>query len=278
LDQVLSAKKMKISGQNSMVSGKEVDPAVLAQLAYQTRNLLVFHLELGIADYPATPELRQFLEKEQPAATGSVDPVSRGTANNNPVPAAKISRESTARQLETISRQLTGCRICGSVTGPAIPGQGSTAPRLFVVGDSLNCADADSGMIWGAEEDELFWKMMAAIGLDQESVYVTNCIKCSRDNVTQLDAAAGQRCFPFLEQELAAIQPELICSMGEIATGLLLGSRVPLVRMRGHFHQYPYPHGNVARVMPTFHPRFLLQNPEMKRATWMDLQAVQREF
>ena len=276
----MSAKKMKISGQNSMVSGKEVDPAVLAQLVYHTRNLLAFHLELGIADYPATPELRQFLEKEQPAATGSVDPVSRGAANKNPVPAAKISRESTARQLETISRQLTGCRICGSVTGPAIPGQGSTAPRLFVVGDSLNCTDADSGMIWGAEEDELFWKMMAAIGLDQESVYVTNCIKCSRDrdNVTQLDAAAGQRCFPFLEQELAAIQPELICSMGEIATGLLLGSRVPLVRMRGHFHQYPYPHGNVARVMPTFHPRFLLQNPEMKRATWMDLQAVQRQL
>jgi len=274
----LSAKKKKISGQNSTVAGKELDPAALAQLAYQTRNLLAFHLELGISDYPATPELRQFLEKEQPASTGSVDPMSRGTANKNPVPDAKISRESTARQLETISRQLTGCRICGSGTGLAIPGQGSTAPRLFVVGDSLNCTDADSGMIWGAEEDELFWKMMAAIGLDQESVYVTNCIKCSRDNVTQLDAAAGQRCFPFLEQELAAIQPELICSMGEIATVLLLGNRVPLVRMRGRFHQYPYSHGNVARVMPTFHPRFLLQNPEMKRATWMDLQAVQRQL
>ncbi len=274
----MSAKKKKISGQNNTAEGKQVNPAALAQLAYLTRNLLAFHLELGITDYPATPELRQFLVKEQPDATGSVLPVFRETANKNPAPAAKISSESIARQLETISRQLTGCRNCGSVSGPAVLGQGSTAPRLFVVGDYLNGTDADRGTIWGAEEDELFWKMMAAIGLDQESVYVTNCIKCGRDKASHSDATLSRRCFPFLEQELAAIQPELICSMGEIATGLLLGSRVPLVRMRGRFHQYRYPHSSVARVMPTFHPRFLLQHPEMKRATWLDLQAVQRKL
>ena len=274
----MSAKKKKISRQNNTAAGKQVDPAALAQLAYQTRNLLAFHLELGIDGYPATPELRQFLVKEQPAATGSVVPVSRKTANKKVAPAAKISRESTARQLETISRQLTGCRNCESVSGPALPGQGSTAPRLFVVGDYLNGTNADRGMIWGAEEDELFWKMMAAIGLDQESVYVTNCIKCGQDKASRPDATLGQHCFPFLEQELAAIQPELICSMGEIATALLLSSRVPLVRLRGRFHQYRYPQGSVARVMPTFHPRFLLQHPEMKRATWMDLQAVQRQL
>lgn len=274
----MSAKKKRSSGQNSIADKKQVDPAALAQLAYQTRNLLAFHLELGIDDYPATPELRQFLVKEQPAATGSVIPVSRKTANKKVAPAAKISRESTARQLETISRQLTGCRNCESVSGPPRAGQGNTAPRLFVVGDYLNVTNADTGMIWGTEEDELFWKMMAAIGLDQESVYVTNCIKCCQDKALRPDATPGQRCFPFLEQELAAIQPELICSMGEIATALLLGSRVPLVRLRGRFHQYRYPHSCVARVMPTFHPRFLLQHPELKRATWMDLQAVQRQL
>ena len=274
----MSAKKKKISRQNNTAAENQVDPAALAQLAYQTRNLLAFHLELGIDGYPATPELRQFLVKEQPAATGSVVPVSRKTANKKVAPAAKISRESTARQLETISKQLAGCRSCESVSGPAMPGQGSTAPRLFVVGDYVNDTNADKGMIWGAEEDELFWKMMAAIGLDKESVYVTNCIKCGLDKVSQPDAVLGPSCFPFLERELAAIQPELICSMGEIATALLLGSRVPLVRMRGRFHQYRYPHSSVARVMPTFHPRFLLQHPEMKRATWMDLQAVQRQL
>lgn len=274
----MSAKKKKISGQNNTAAGKQVDPAALAQLAYQTRNLLAFHLELGIDGYPATPKLRQFLVKEQPAATGSVIPVSRAAVNKKPAPAVKISRESTGRQLETISRQLTGCRNCESVSGPAVAGQGSTTPRLFVVGDYLNVTSADRGMIWGAEEDELFWKMMAAIGLDKKSVYVTNCIKCGQDNSSRPDATAGQRCFPFLEQELAAIQPKLICSMGEIATGLLLASQVPLVRMRGRFHQYRYPQGSVARVMPTFHPRFLLQNTEMKGATWLDLQAVQRQL
>ena len=119
---------------------------------------------------------------------------------------------------------------------------------------------------------------MAAIGLDRESVFVTNCIKCSLEETRQVDQESGRRCFPFLERELALLQPEVICTLGELATSLVLKNSTPLVRMRGRFHQYRYPHGSKARVMPTFHPRFLLQHPEMKRAAWMDLQAVQRSI
>ena len=274
----MSAKKKKNSGQNNRAAVKKVDPADLAQLLQQTRNLLACHLELGLSGYPVTPELRRLFAREQPEAAGSPSLLHRETVNRESAPAAIKNSESTELQLESISRQLSSCRNCDSVSGSPLPGQGSATPRLFVVGDYGEISSTNSEVIWGADEDELFWKMMAAIGLDQESVYVSNCIKCRQDNVSAPDPALARRCFPFLQQELAAIQPGLICSMGEIATGLLLGSRVPLVRMRGRFHQYRSPHGTVSRVMPTFHPRFLLKHPEMKRAVWLDLQAVQRQL
>ena len=272
----MSAKKRKDSRQNNRDEEATVDPAALARLTRQTRNLLAFHLELGIADFPVTPELRNFLVKRQPVA--AIHPAQREIPAEKPAPLAKGSAKSAARQLETIARELSDCRHCESARRPAVPGQGSAAPRLLVVGDYGRGAEDSAAMVWGAEEDKLFWKMMAAIGLDKETIYVTNCIKCGQDEASPPDAALGQSCFSFLERELIAMQPELICTMGELATSLLLGSRTPLVRMRGRFHPYRYPHGGSARVMPTFHPAFLLQHPEMKRAAWMDLQALQRRL
>ena len=133
-------------------------------------------------------------------------------------------------------------------------------------------------MLWGSEEDTLFWKMMAAIGLDPDSVYVSNCVKCCQPAALPPDSEAEQHCFSFLEQELLAIQPSLICAMGDMATRLLLRSQTPLIRLRGRFHPYRYPDGSRGLVMPTFHPRFLLEHEEMKRATWEDLQTIQRRL
>ena len=280
----MSVKKKIIEGRDSLETTKPVDPAVLAQLAHQTRDLLAFHLKIGLGSYPATPELRKFLVREQPAVTRPANisgqpsryerPVARKPAR--PTPAVpKVSAESAARDLKIIGQELVDCTVCPSATGVKIPWQGSPAPRLFVVGD-CGVNSTEKGLIWGVEEDDLFWKMMNAIGLDRQTVYVSNCVKCSRADPVSHDDESVLRCFGYLERELLAIQPALICAMGEVATRLLLKNQNPLVRLRGRFHQYRYPQGNRARVMPTFHPRFLLEHEEMKRATWMDLQALQR--
>ncbi len=280
----MSVKKNKIDGQENADVRKSVDPAALAQLTHQTRDLLAFHLETGLSGYPATPELRKFLVREQPVATrpGIIPgqpskferPAARKPAQSTPA-APKVSAESAARDLKIIGQEFVDCTICPSATRVKIPGQGSPAPHLFVVGDCCG-ATGEKGLIWGVDEDDLFWKMMTAIGLDRQSVYVSNCVKCSCVDPVLYDDESVQRCFAYLERELLAIQPALICAMGDVATRLLLKNQNPLVRLRGRFHQYRYPGGNRARVMPTFHPRFLLQHEEMKRATWMDLQALQR--
>ncbi len=252
----------------------------LAAVAYQTRNLLAFHAQSGISHYPASAQLLNIAaQKKVPSGQSLPRQVSaKQVPRQSTAPPVRSSSDSSAKQLKVIARNVNDCQSCGSPSGITVVGQGSPQPRLFVIGDWFGGNIDPQGMIWGTEEDDLFWKMMAAIGLDRESVYVTNCVKCRPTANGTPDIDRSRQCFTYLEQELMAIQPKYICTMGDVATSLLLKSSVPLIRMRGRFHQYRYPHGSSARVMATFHPRFLLQHPEMKRATWMDLQAVQRKL
>ncbi|MCI5121877.1 MAG: hypothetical protein D3908_11935, partial [Candidatus Electrothrix sp. AUS4] len=147
---------------------------------------------------------------------------------------------------------------------------------LLVVGDYCGTNAAAPQLIWGEEDDAMLWRMMTAIGLEQGAVYVTNAMKCVQPDPDQANFTGELPCLPFLEKELQILRPGLICAMGDIAVRALLKTKAPLARVRGRFYTYKYPHGGVAKVMPTFHPRLLLQYPEMKQATWKDLQAVQK--
>ncbi len=120
-------------------------------------------------------------------------------------------------------------------------------------------------------------KMMEAIGLTIEDIYVTNVIKCCPLDPLP-DMTCASRCFAHLSREIAALKPHLILAMGEMAASRILATSAPLVRLRGRFHPYRYPDSVPAKVMPTFHPRFLLANPEMKKMVWMDLQMIQRQL
>jgi DNA polymerase len=263
LDSLLSAKKNKKTPQ--------CDSAGLATLCYSARNLLDFHRELGVEVYPAVSGMENiFIQKGVTSAPPKNEPATSSGKNNRP------SREEIAQQLENIENTIATCSRCSAVPHSVVPGQGSSSSRLFVVGDWYEGGEVQKGLIWGREEDNLFWKMMEAIGLDRQSVYVSNCVKCLQKEKVSLPEEATEQCFSYLEQELLAIQPTVICTMGEVAAWLLLKKKAPLFRLRGRFHRYRYPHGTEAKVMPTYHPRFLLQHQEMKRATWMDLQSVQK--
>ncbi|CAK8716531.1 Uracil DNA glycosylase superfamily protein [Candidatus Electrothrix laxa] len=291
-------------------SGKEttgkIDPAALALLTGQVRNLLFFHQEMGISAYPTAPELRQFLartQRQQPAPISSVGKQDRGqpalprpttqqqgrrqsekpALPHRPSVEQKGTQTSTIQQqLKALNHELTHCRCCiqntpsSVVNSSAVLGQGSTTPLLLVAGDCFIGAASEERLIWGKEEDAMLWRMMQAIGLDQSLVYVTNAIKCPQPGPVQPGSLMEQPCFSHLEKEIQIIRPKLICAMGDSVTQALLKTKAPLVRLRGSFRPYRYPQGNIVKIMPTYHPRLLLQHPEMKQATWKDLQAVQR--
>jgi len=147
----------------------------------------------------------------------------------------------------------------------------------MVVGDWSAQDDGFTGeILFGPEEDLMLGKMMEAIGLKPEEVYVTNCIKCCPAGGREPDSACATACFSFVCREIAALGPPVICAMGDLAAGMLTGRKEPLIRLRGRFTGCR--HASSTVVMPTFHPRLLLRNPEMKKAVWSDLQAIRRRL
>ena len=260
----------------------------------QTRKLIRLHSLLGLNTYPKTKSLEQFLAQDPRAG----NQVSRSSSNVNtlqPKPrkpsktrkTCRISRNQASQALEELHRKIEFCSSChlhaqglGKVIGMGKPGI-----RLLVVGDwtrpetksSEPKASAQlSAQLFGPGEDEMLWKMMQAIDLTPEDVYLTNCIKCRPRTDSIPNADHEQTCFPYLLEEITVLQPMLICSMGTRPTRLLLGKTAPLIRLRGRFHRCKRGEMRDIPIIPTFHPRFLLSHPEMKRAVWLDLQMIRQ--
>jgi len=266
----LSVKKNQQTGQSG--PGKSVDPAALVLLSRQVRDLLRFHRRIGIENYPYPDGLRSFLESKQKPC-GFHRP---GKQSEAPAP---LSRQAAVPSLDAVNKEIVECKECRLADQRLgqVLGQGRERPKLLVVGDWSGQDVFCDELLFGRDEDVMLRKMMEAIDLAADDVYVTNVIKCCPFD-TAPDITCARRCFAHLSREVAALNPRLILAMGEMAAGQLLASSAPLVRLRGRFHAYRYPDSAPAKVMPTFHPRFLLANPEMKKMVWLDLQMIQRQL
>ena len=243
------------------------DPTALAELARDARNLLAFQQAMGIDSYPATPELRRFLQPDAPpkvpAATESGRPRHAPAA-----PAPTIS-------LADIREELGDCRRCARHAGreKIVFGEGAVGAKLFIVGELPTAEDGVAGLPFQGEAGELLSKMLAAIGLGHDDVYCTGLVKCrpADDHEPQPEEIAA--CHPFLLRQISAVRPRIICAMGGLAAQALLHTKKNLLQLRGAWHtcqQIP--------LMPTFAPAFLLRNPEMKKAAWVDLQLIQKRL
>ncbi len=109
--------------------------------------------------------------------------------------------------------------------------------------------------------------------LRREDVYIANVIKCRPPNNRNPEADEVAACQPFLQRQIDLIRPQVIVALGTFAAQVLLATRTPITRLRGQWHDY---HGT--RLMPTFHPAYLLRNPNDKRLVWEDVKAVMREL
>lgn len=246
------------------------DPADLAELAREARNLVAFQMAMGVEGYPATPELARFLRPE----TGRRN-------RTEPTPAAErpgrapVPPPTAALSLADIREELGDCRRCPRHAGRTqiVFGRGEIGAKLFIVGEFPGSEDDGSGLPFQGEAGELLVRMMAAIGLNRTDLYLANLVKCCPGDGHEPLAEEISACLPFLLQQIAAVQPKVICAMGGLAAQALLHSRKNLLQLRGTWQscqQIP--------LMPTFAPAFLLRNPEMKKAAWVDLQLIQKRL
>ncbi|HHD62870.1 MAG TPA: hypothetical protein ENK96_00580 [Desulfobulbaceae bacterium] len=256
------------SGAQEITDG--IDPATLRKLSGQVRDLLRFHLSMGISVYPAKEKFRSLFIQKTPAPSAVMSRSSTRTISQAPAPL-----------LAAVRQQIAGCDQCMLAQNRLgqVFGRGAEKPQLMVVGDwsHQQGSSFSEDILFGVDEDRMLRRMIQAIGLSADKIYVGNAIKCCpRDG--QPDAACARLCFAHLSREIMAVKPSLLLSMGEVAAASLIEVSGPLVRLRGRFYPYRYPDGTPARVMPTFHPRFLLENPEMKKMVWQDLQMIQRQL
>lgn len=179
----------------------------------------------------------------------------------------------TAETLADIRADLGDCRRCPlcETRKNLVFGSGSSRAKLLFVGEAPGRDEDIQGEPFVGEAGQLLTKMIQAMGYERGEVYICNVLKCRPPENRNPAPDEIARCEPFLLRQVQTIAPKAIVALGTFAAQTLLGSKEPISRLRGKFHDY---HG--IALMPTFHPAFLLRSPEKKREVWGDLQQVMK--
>jgi len=177
--------------------------------------------------------------------------------------------------LESIRTDIGNCKrctLCQKRTN-IVFGAGDPKARLVFVGEGPGYEEDKSGEPFVGAAGKLLTKIIEAINLTREKVYICNIIKCRPPGNRNPMPDEIKTCFPFLKRQLLAIKPDFICALGTFAAQTLLETKQPISRLRGHFHDYMG-----IRVMPTYHPAYLLRNANKKREVWEDMKVLMKEM
>lgn len=199
----------------------------------------------------------------EPAEVASVE-----VDDDAPPPARRLT-------LAEIRADLGDCTRCKLHTKRQhiVFGVGAEDAPLMFVGEGPGADEDRLGEPFVGKAGQLLDKMIAAMGWTRDTVYIANCVKCRPPGNRDPEPDEIEACSPFLARQIEAIRPRVIVTLGRPATHLLLRTTAPISALRGRFQDY-----RGIRVMPTFHPAYLLRSPEKKREAWSDLKAVIAEL
>lgn len=255
-----------------------------ASLLQSFRSMLQYHCAIGIENYPKSKEIVSFFSTTiEPEASHEQLGVEKPDPPKRQTGEVETPETKPLIQLSDIAEEVESCTACDLRQKRIypVPGKGKEKVRLLLVGDWLAAGPGDQlppGYVFGVEQDVMLSRMLTAMNLPKQDVFVTNVIKCAVGFGCQPEALHVERCVSYLHRQIRAIRPEMICTMGMVAARALLKRTEPLSRLRSHFHDYDAGNGQTIPVMITYHPTYLLQNPEMKMATWSDLQLLAKKL
>jgi uracil-DNA glycosylase family 4 len=177
--------------------------------------------------------------------------------------------------LDAVRAELGECTRCKlhSTRTTIVFGTGNPKAKLVFVGEGPGEEEDLQGKPFVGRAGQLLTRIIVAMGLSREEVYIANIIKCRppKNRNPQPDEIAA--CEPFLIRQLASIRPRVICALGTFSAQTLLSTTQKITQLRGRFHDY---HG--IKLMPTFHPAYLLRNPHEKKTVWEDMQKIMEEL
>ncbi len=175
------------------------------------------------------------------------------------------------RALEVVAAEAAGCTRCALSRGrtTVVFGSGNPDADLMFVGEGPGEEEDRQGLPFVGPAGRLLTKMIQAIDLAREEVYIANIVKCRPPGNREPEAEEVAACLPYLERQIEMVAPKVIVALGRVAAQCLLGTDQGVGRLRGSWHR--------VRDVPlrvTYHPAALLRNAEFKRPTWDDLQCV----
>ncbi len=173
--------------------------------------------------------------------------------------------------LEKIASELQGCVRCKLCSGrkTIVLGEGNPKAQLMFVGEGPGEQEDVQGRPFVGMAGQLLDRMIEAMGLERAQVYIVNVVKCRPPGNRNPERDEIESCSPFLYRQIDVIRPKIVVALGRFAAQTLLQAEVRITQIRGRL--YPY---RGAQMMPTFHPAYLLRNPESKREAWEDLKKV----
>jgi DNA polymerase len=202
---------------------------------------------------------------------------------NEPLPPVQAARSATTDELPTLTdpaaaladlRQHIGdCTRCVLHTlgrKQVVFGTGNPGARLMFVGEAPGADEDVQGEPFVGRAGQLLTKIIEAIELSRGDVYIANVIKCRPPGNRNPAPEEVSTCQPFLFRQIDIIRPRVIVALGTFAAHTLLGTDAPISRLRGRVHDYR----NGSKLVPTFHPAFLLRSPDRKRDVWEDMKKV----
>ncbi len=187
-----------------------------------------------------------------------------------PVPGPDTSATRTER-LEHIAAEAAGCTLCKLSEGRTnvVFGVGAPRARLMFIGEGPGRDEDLQGEPFVGRAGQMLNRIIAAMGLQREEVYIANAVKCRPPRNRNPEPDELDACGPFLRRQVEAIRPEIIVLLGRVAAQSLLQTSESLGRLRGRVHEWLG-----IPVICTYHPAYLLRNPADKGKTWQDVQVV----
>jgi len=214
---------------------------------------------------------------EPPSRARVTTPAYRAPAASTPglfssARAAPPRPSDPAAELLAVAAEVAACRRCKLCEGRqhAVPGEGSPQARILFVGEGPGAEEDRTGRPFVGRAGQLLDDILVkGMKLARQDVYIANVVKCRPpgNRVPEPDEVAA--CAGYLDRQIAALQPAVICALGSTAARRLLDDERPLSSLRGRTHEF-----RGLPVIVTYHPAYLLRNPSAKALTWQDIQRV----
>jgi DNA polymerase len=175
--------------------------------------------------------------------------------------------------LDSLRQKMACCTRCELHTTRTnvVFGEGSPESELIFIGEGPGRDEDLSGRPFVGRAGALLTRIIEAMGLNREDVYIANIVKCRPPGNRNPEPDEVSECLPFLEEQVDLIGPRVICSLGNVATQTLTGVRDGITRMRGGSYEY-----RDIQVIPTFHPAACLRNPGIKKDVWEDIKKIMK--